>query len=90
MVGLPIVFEVRKMNYLNWYRKVKEASIGGSTSPSPSVPMTSTPMSQEVAGTPRQIYTRDDVIQNREDLAPSMLRKKKKKKCQKEKEIISH
>ena len=27
--------------------------------------------------TPRQIYTKDDVIQNREDLAPSMLRKKK-------------
>lgn len=58
---------------------VKEAAIGGSTTPSPSVPMTSMPMSEDVAISPRQIYTRDDVIQNRDDLAPSMLRKKKKR-----------
>jgi hypothetical protein len=42
-------------------------------------PSISTPMSQEVSITPRQIYMRDDVIQEREDLAPSMLRRKTKK-----------
>jgi len=42
-------------------------------------PSISTPMSQEVSITPRQIYMKDDVIQEREDLAPSMLRRKTKK-----------
>lgn len=70
---------------MNWYkkaqrRKFQEAALSGGTSPSPSVPMASAPMSQEVAVTPRQIYTRDDVIQERDDLAPSRLRKKKKRK----------
>jgi len=37
-----------------------------------------TPASEDVAITPRQIYTRDDVIQEREDLVPSMLRKKRR------------
>jgi len=37
---------------------------------------TSTTPSSESTLTPRQIYTKDDVIQNREDLAPSMLRKR--------------
>ena len=36
------------------------------------------PSSQEAAISPRQVHMRDDVIQNREDLAPSMLRKKRK------------
>jgi len=65
---------------MNWYKKVKKAGLEGGTSPSPSVPMTSTPISEDVAVTPRQIYTRDDAIQDREDLAPSRLRKKKKRK----------
>ena len=63
---------------MDWYTKSqKEAAISGGTSPSPSVPIS---QYQEVAISPRQIYTRDDVIQDREDLAPSMLRKKRKRK----------
>ena len=68
---------------MNWYKKHLEAAVSGGTSPSPSVPMTSTPVSQEVAVTNRQIYTRDDVIQEREDLAPSRLREQRKKKKRK-------
>jgi len=64
---------------MNWYKKVKMAGVEGGTSPSPSVPMTTTPISDDGASTPRQIYTRDDVIQEREDLAPSRLRKKVKR-----------
>jgi len=65
---------------MNWYKK---SAIGGSTSPSPSVPMTSvttqTPSSEDGVSTPRQIYIKDDVIQERKDLAPSKLRKKVKR-----------
>lgn len=62
---------------MSWYKKAKEAGVESTMSVSPSVPM-----SEEigVSASPRQIYTKDDVIQGREDLAPSMLRKKKKKK----------
>ena len=55
---------------------IKEDVLKDTTSPQLSV---SAPMSQEIAITPRQIYMRDDVIQNREDIAPSMLRKRKRK-----------
>jgi len=64
---------------MNWYKKAQESA----------APQVSTTMSEEVSVTPRQIYTRDDVIQEREDLAPSRLerlrrlqklRKVKKKK----------
>jgi len=60
--------------------EIKEASVSPSASSSSSVPMTSTPISQEVSVSPQQVYTRNDVIQTRDDIAPSKLRKKKKKK----------
>ena len=47
---------------------------------STTTPSISTTPFSEVAITPRQVYIRDNVIQNREDLTPSKLRKKKKKK----------
>ena len=58
----------------------KEAAVNSTMSVSPSVPM-----SEDVSISPRQIYTRDDVIQNREDIAPSMLRKRLKRKKKEEK-----
>jgi len=62
-------------------KSLKEAAINSTMSVSPSVPMS--PMSEDVSISPRQIHTRDDVIQNREDIAPSMLRKRRKKKKRK-------
>jgi len=61
-------------------KSLKESGVNSTMSVSPSVPMSE---DVSVSVSPRQIYTRDDVIQNREDLAPSMLRKKKKKRRRK-------
>ena len=54
-----------------------EAASVSTTSVSPSIPIS--PISEDVSisVTPRQLYTKDDVIQEREDLAPSQLRRKK-------------
>jgi len=54
---------------LNVEKDTTTPSLSTSTSPS---------SSESMPITPRQIYTRDDVIQNREDLAPSMLRRKRR------------
>ena len=45
-------------------------------------PTDSTSTMEEIAVIPRQIYTRDNVIQEREDIAPSQLRKKRKSGAQ--------
>jgi len=55
----------------------KESAVNSTMSVSPSIPMSE---DVSVSVGPRQIYMRDDVIQNREDLAPSMLRKRKKRR----------
>jgi len=68
---------------MNWYKTAKkEASVSPSASSSPSQPMTSTPISGEDSVSPQQIYSDYEVIQKRNDIAPSLLRKKKKKKKQ--------
>ena len=85
---------------MNWYKKAKqaepetlldliqpEAATESTMSISPAQPI-SGPISEEVVITPRQIYTRDDVIQEREDLAPSRLRKKKKKRKKRKNELV--
>ena len=58
-------------------KALKESGTESTMSVSPSIPI-----SEEVSisVSPRQIYTRDDVIQEREDIVSTQLKKKKKKR----------
>ena len=67
---------------------IKEAAISGGTSPSPSVPMTSAPISDDGATSPSNIYSDPAAIQRRKDLAPSRLREQKEKKEKKKQKRI--
>lgn len=59
---------------MNWYQKSLKPKKDESSA------VISTPLSGETSVSPQQIYTKNDAIQEREDLAPSMLRKRLKRK----------